>query len=228
VISLDLPGHGLTRAPPDYIATTDGNVAVVDELTRQLGAGRFVLAGNSMGGGVAWNYALQHPERLRGLILVDSGGWPSPQSRGEGPPAIFKLLSNPLGRAILKSFDPTPLAKRGLRSAYVDPKLVTPELVARYTDLSRAPGHRDILLTMQNRNRTPVTPATFAAIHTPTLVMVGEADKVIPPDQSRALARAIPGARLIAYPGVGHVPMEQIPDRSAADVAAFLASLPPT
>ena len=228
VISLDLPGHGLTRAPSGYIASTDGNVAVVDELTHRLGAARFVLAGNSMGGGVAWNYALQHPDRLRGLILVDSVGWPSPRKKGDGPPAIFKLLSNPAGRAVLKSLDPTPLAKRGLAQAYVDPTLVTPELIARYTDMSRAPGHRDILLTMQNRGRTPVTAETFAAIHTPTLVMVGEGDKVIPPAQSRSLAAAIPGAKLVAYPGVGHVPMEQIPDRSAADVLAFLKALPPT
>ncbi len=227
VISLDLPGHGLTRAPAGYAASSDGNVEVVDELTRRLGAQRFVLAGNSMGGAVAWNYALQHPDRLRGLILVDSAGWPTPRRKGDGPPAIFKLLGNPVGRALLKSLDPTPLAKKGLASAYVDPRLVTPELIARYTDLARAPGHRDILLTMQNRGRSPVTAETFSSIHAPTLVMVGEADKVIPPAQSRSLAAAIPGSKLIAYPGVGHVPMEQIPDRSAADVLTFLKSLPP-
>ena len=228
IISLDLPGHGLTRAPQGYVASADTNVAVVDELTRRLGAERFVLGGNSMGGGVAWNYALQHPDRLRGLMLVDSAGWPNPREQGEGPPAIFRLLGNPVGRAVLKSFDPTPLAERGLKSAYVDPKLVTPELVARYTDLARAPGHKDILLTMQNRPRAAVSAETFASIGIPTLVMVGEADKVIPPAQSRSLAAAIPGAKLVAYPGVGHVPMEQTPDRSAADVAAFLKGLPPT
>ena len=226
LITLDLPGHGLTRARAGYIASTDANVAIVDELTRRLGAGRFVLGGNSMGGAVAWNYALQHPERLRGMILVDSAGWPDPRKTGDRAPLIFKLLSNPAGRAILKSLDPTPLAERGLKSAYVDPKLVTPELIARYTDLARAPGHRDILLTMQNRSRNQATAETFAKIRVPTLVMVGEADKVIPPAQSQAMAAAIPDAKLVAYPGVGHVPMEQVPDRSAADVAAFLAGLP--
>ena len=225
IISLDLPGHGLTRAPEGYVASTDGNVAIVDELTRRLGAERFVLGGNSMGGAVAWNYALQHPDRLRGLVLVDSAGWPSHRKGGAGPPAIFRLLGNPAGRTILKSFDPTPLAKRGLRSAYVDERLVTPALVARYTDFARAPGHKDILLTMQNRPRAPVSAQTFATLRLPTLVLVGEADRVIPPAQSRSLAAAIPGAKLIAYPGVGHVPMEQIPDRSAADVAAFLRGL---
>lgn len=229
VISLDLPGHGLTRAPAGYIGSTDGNVAVIDELTRRLGAPRFVLGGNSMGGGVAWSYALAHPERLRGLILVDAaGGPPDPAAKpNTQSPVFFKLLSNPLGRSVLKSLDPTPIARQGLTSAYVDPALVTPLLVERYVDLARAPGHKDILLTMQNRPKRPLTTATFAAIHTPTLVMAGLADKVIPPANSQRLAAAIPGAKLVLYPGVGHVPMEQIPDRSAADAAAFLKALPP-
>jgi pimeloyl-ACP methyl ester carboxylesterase len=226
LISLDLPGHGLTEAPAGYKASTAGNVALVDELTRRLGAQRFVLAGNSMGGGVAWNYALAHPERLRGLVLVDAAGWPGPRS-GEGPPLIFRLLGNPAGRAILKSFDPRPLAERGLKQAYLDPKLVTPALLDRYAELARAPGHKDILLTMQNRAAAPVTPQTFAGIHTPTLVMAGEQDKLIPVAQARAMAGAIPGARLVVYPDGGHVPMEQLPDRSARDLRDFLAILPP-
>ncbi|WP_309605989.1 alpha/beta hydrolase [Phenylobacterium sp.] len=226
VISLDLPGHGLTRAPAGYRASGDGDVAVIDDLTRRLGAPRFVLGGNSMGGAIAWAYALAHPERLNGLILIDAAGWPRAARPGGGSVVLFKLLGNPAGRAILARIDPTPMARRGLRQAYVDPALVTPALVARYVDLARAPGHREILLTQNAGPRKPVTPATFAAIHTPTLVLVGAVDSVIPADDSRGLAGAIPGARLIVYPGVGHVPMEQIPERSAADVRAFVDALP--
>ena len=225
LISLDLPGHGLTEAPKGYRASTAGNVALVEALTRKLGAERFVLVGNSMGGAVAWNYALAHPDRLRGLVLVDAAGWPGGR-QGQDPPLVFKLLGNPAGRAILKSFDPRPLAARGLKQAYLDPALVTPALVDRYADMARAPGHKDILLTMQNRGPAPVTPQTFAAIRTPTLVMAGAQDKLIPADDARALAAAIPGAKLVIYPDGGHVPMEQMPDRSAADLRAFLAGLP--
>lgn len=225
LISLDLPGHGLTEAPKGYQASTEGHVAVVDQLTRKLGADRFVLTGNSMGGGVAWNYALAHRDRLRGLVLVDAGGWPGTGERKETP-LVFKLLANPAGRAVLKSFDPRPLAERGLKDAYLDPALVTPALVDRYTDFARAPGHKDILLTMQSRPRAPVTPQTFARIAVPTLVMTGEKDKVIPAANSHAMAKAIPGATLVSYPDGGHVPMEQLPDRSAADLRRFLASLP--
>jgi len=225
VISLDLPGHGLTRAPDDYVPSTDRSVAIVDQVTERLGVRRFVLGGNSMGGGVSWNYALQHPDKLDGLVLVDAGGWPSSE-RPKGQPMVFKLLANPVGRWVLRHADPGLMAEKGLKQAYEDEALVTPALVTRYVDLARAPGHRAILTG--GRGGPPgrtVTPQTFAAIHTPTLVMVGEKDQVIPADNSRKLAGAIPGAKLVVYPEGGHVPMEQLPDKSAADLRAFLASL---
>ena len=221
VIRLDLPGHGLTRAPAGYHASIDGYADLVDDVTRRLNAPRFVLAGNSMGGGMAWVFALRHPERLDGLVLVDAAGWPrrSPQ---KGSPVIFKLLANPLARAVFKRIDLKPLIAQGLRAAFVDPRLVTPALVDRYADFARAPGHRAILLTLQERSRAGVSVADLARIRVPTLVMHGEADRLIPFADGQAFAREIPGAVLIAYPGVGHVPMEQVPARSANDLDQWL------
>ena len=226
IITLDLAGHGLTRTPDGYRISTEGQVAIVDGLTRRLGVERFVLGGNSMGGAIAWNYALVHPDRLQGLVLVDAAGWPV-EGKREGSPLAFKLLANPVGRAVLKSVDLSGIAERGLKSAYADETLVTDALVSRYVDLAMAPGRRELILNGQSQPRQPVTKATFARITTPTLVITGEADKVIPAEASRGLASAIPGAQLITYPGVGHVPMEQIPDRSAQDLKAFLTGLPP-
>ena len=226
VVSLDLPGHGLTRAPDGYVTSSDANVAVVDQVVTRLGVQHFVLGGNSMGGGVAWNYALAHPEKLDGLVLVDAAGWPSAK-RNSGGPVVFKLLANPVGRSLLRNLDPRLMAESGLKQAYYDPKLVTPAVVDRYVDLARAPGHRAILTTQRPSSKAPTTPQTFAAIHTPTLVMTGEQDEVIAAENSESLAKAIPGAKLITYPGVGHVPMEQIPERSSQDLKAFLAGLKP-
>ena len=227
VISLDLAGHGLTRTPQGYRISTEGQVALVDAVTRKLGVERFVLGGNSMGGAVAWSYALAHPQRLQGLVLVDAAGWPV-EGKREGAPLAFKLLANPVGRAVLKSIDLRSIAEKGLKQAYLDETLVTDELVDRYADLALAPGRRELILNSQSRPREPVTRATFAKINLPTLVRTGEQDKVIPASASRGLAGAIPGAKLITYAGVGHVPMEQIPDQSARDLKAFLAGLPPT
>ena len=232
IITLDLAAHGLTTVPAGYQVSTEGQVEIVDQLTHALKVDHFVLAGNSMGGGVSWNYALAHPDRVRALVLVDSVGLPpAPKAgekpKGEGPPLVFMIMRSPMGRSILKQINPRPLAEKGLKQAYVDQSLVTPALVDRYVDLALAPGHRELLMSSQPGPRMPVTPATFQAIHAPTLVLHGEADTVIPGEAGKALAAAIPGAQLILYPGVGHVPMEQIPAKSAADVRVFLSNLKP-
>ncbi len=225
VITLDLPAHGLTTVPADYQVSTDGQVEVIDQLTQRLGAERFYLAGNSMGGGASWHFALAHPDRVRALILVDSVGFsPKPEagkSTREGPPLVFRIMANPMGRAVLEKINPRPLAGPGLKKAYVDGALVTPALVDRYVDLALAPGHRALLMGGQ-RPASPTSPDALKALTMPVLVMHGEADTVIPVEAGKALAGAIPGAKLILYPGVGHVPMEQIPDLSARDLGAFL------
>ncbi|HZL01308.1 MAG TPA: alpha/beta hydrolase [Caulobacteraceae bacterium] len=224
IVTLDLPGHGLTRAPAGYKATIDRYADLTDDLAQRLKLGRYVAVGNSMGGGVAWDLALRRPSHLRGLVLVDSAGLSHRGRRGDGP-LIFRLMRNPVGRALLRNLDSRPLIESGLKAAYVDPRLVTPALVDRYADLARAPGHRDILLSIQGGDEG-ASAATLAGIHTPTLVMVGEKDALIPPADGKALAAAIPGAKLVVYPDAGHVPMEQIPARSAADLKSFLQNLP--
>jgi pimeloyl-ACP methyl ester carboxylesterase len=224
IVTLDLPGHGLTRAPDDYAPATERSVAVVDAVTGQLGLQRFVIGGNSMGGGVAWAYTLAHPDKVRGLVLVNAAGWPAPREGGP-PPLVFRLLGNPVGRAVLRNADPAMMARDGLEKAYGDERLVTPDVLNRYVDLARAPGHRAIL-TNRGAARGPVTPQTFAAIRAPTLILAGEKDEVIPVASQRGFAGAIPGAKLIVYPDGGHVPMEQLADRTAADLDAFLKALP--
>ena len=96
VISLDLPAHGLTRTPEDYPVTMESYVRVIDELTDMLRADPFVLAGSSMGGNAAWEFALEHPEKTQGIVLVGASGWPETDEQKSSEPFIFRLLSNPV------------------------------------------------------------------------------------------------------------------------------------
>jgi pimeloyl-ACP methyl ester carboxylesterase len=226
VIAIDLPGHGLTEAPPNYQASMDRNAELVGKLADHAGARRFVLAGNSMGGGVSLAYAMEHPERLEALVLVDAAGWPGEEGEARGgPPGFFGLLNNPVGRFFLKLFDVKMFAVDGLKSAYLDETLVTDEVINRYADLAMGVGHRDILLTQNSRPGEPWTPADFKAIRVPTLVISGEQDKLIPVEDARAIAAAIPGAALVTYPEGGHLPMEQLPHETVRDLRAFLARI---
>jgi pimeloyl-ACP methyl ester carboxylesterase len=222
IISVDFPGHGLTRAPDGYAFSASSNAQLIEELTQRLHLQRFTLVGHSMGGAVAVRYALLHPERLNALVLVDAAAWPSEARAGQTPFA-FQMLRNPIGRAILSHVNPRLFAERGLVSAYHDRAMVSEAVVDRYVDLARAPGHRALLSSdRNNRADPPLRPDDFAAITVATLVMHGEHDRIVSVQDSRALAAAIPGARLILYPGASHMPMEENPIQSAADLRAFL------
>ena len=223
LIAIDLPGHGLTHTPPGYRATLEANAALVDALATHLNLDHFILAGHSMGGAVSLSYAMEHPERLQGLVLVASAGWPGDRS---GPPPAAALFNNDVGRFFLKLIDPRLVIGGGLKSAYADETLATDAVIDRYADLALAEGHRDVLLTQRSAPEPPWTPASFAAIRTPTLVMVGGKDALIPPDSGRALAGAIPGAYLVTYPEGGHLPMEQLPDQTVQHLLAFIRGLP--
>ncbi len=86
IISLDFPGHGLTRAPEGFELSGAVLSDFVDSFAQTLSLPKFAVAGNSMGGGVAWQLAVRHPERLDALILVDAAGFPN-----EKPPAAVPL-----------------------------------------------------------------------------------------------------------------------------------------
>jgi pimeloyl-ACP methyl ester carboxylesterase len=217
VIRLDLPGHGLTLSPAGYQVSLDHHADLIDALTTRLNAPRFVLVGNSMGGGVAWNFAIRHAGRLDGLVLEDAVGWPQPK----GAPGNPSLPSNPMARAVLRNIDMKPLFGPALKSVLLDPTLVTPAMIDRYANFARAPGHRDILLLGPGAP-SQTTVADLGQIKAPTLIMHGEQDKLVPFADGQAFAHAIQGAVLVAYPDVGHAPMQQIPGRSANDLDRWL------
>jgi len=224
VISLDLPGHGLTNCLEGGTIGTDQFVDTVDRVTRALGVDHFTLAGNSMGGGVAWNYALAHPDRLDALVLVDASGWPESAEEADKDPLVFKLLANPVARRLMKNTDMTFLVRSGLRDSFANPDFATDEMVNRYTALVRAPCHRDALMALSAGRSTqvPATKEALVKIAVPTLVLHGEHDNLIPVEAGHRFAEAIPGAQLITYPDAGHLPQEEVADVSAGDVRAFL------
>jgi pimeloyl-ACP methyl ester carboxylesterase len=226
IIRIDLPGHGLTRAPAGYQGSMEAFAANLEEFARAAQLPRFALAGNSMGGNVAWEYALAHPERLDALILVDASGWP-PEDTTESEPIIYKLLRDPNARGLVRDLDNTSLFTTGLQSSFADPALATEDMITRYTELSRAPGHRDILAQLLQgfRVRNFATPERLAPLTTPTLIIQGAEDQLVPMSAAEAFRDAIPGAQLLIMDGVGHIPQEEAPEASAAAVRAFLAPL---
>ncbi|MGB3625999.1 MAG: alpha/beta fold hydrolase [Henriciella sp.] len=224
VISVDLPGHGLSRVPETEPVSRDYYVEIVDGLADELDLERFAIAGSSMGGGVAWNYALAHPDRVEALVLVDASGWQASAEDSESTPFIFKLLRIPVMRMLIRDLDLSKLVEDGLKDSFSDPSFVTPQMIERYSALSRAPGHRDALLAI-SADRSKEDAASrekLGAIRAPTLILWGDEDNLIPVALARKFEAAIPNAVAIIYEGVGHIPQEERAAESAGDVKAFL------
>jgi pimeloyl-ACP methyl ester carboxylesterase len=177
-----------------------------------------------MGGGVAWQLAVRHPDRVAALILVDAAGWPA-ETAPKDIPLAFRILQYRLGRAFLASIDNRPLIEEGLKLDVYDKSIITPAFIDRWAEFQRAPGHRPILMSVNPSTQTTATAEVLAGITAPTLVLHGESDVLIDVTSARKFAAAIPGAKLIVYPQVGHLPQIEIPAKSAGDTAAFLKSL---
>jgi pimeloyl-ACP methyl ester carboxylesterase len=220
VLAVDLPGHGLTDAPAGTAIDPAHFADVVDALLVKLGVGPVAVAGNSLGGAVSWHLALRHPDHVNGLILVDAAGWPSQTL--QKPPLAFRLMRYKLGRDFIASIDNTPLIRQGLAKDVVDRSVITEPFVQRWADLQRYPGHRTILMSL-NPGGISASDAVLAPITVPTLILWGADDQIIDVASAHKFAEAIKGSELIIYPHVGHLAMVDAPDRTAQDVAAFLA-----
>jgi pimeloyl-ACP methyl ester carboxylesterase len=224
IVTLDLPGHGLTRAPKGYHASLESFVQVLDEFVVAEHIDHFALAGSSLGGDVSWRYAIAHPQKLTALILVDAAGWPDTRPETRERDKAMAVMKNPVARFLLRDLDAKKKVREAMSHAYTHKALVTDALVQRYWDYMRAPGHRDAIfdLSLDYSTRKFATPEALAAINTPTLIMEGSQDEMVPPANAAKFATSIRGSRLILYPGLGHVIQEEDPVKTAADVRAFL------
>jgi pimeloyl-ACP methyl ester carboxylesterase len=218
VIRFDLPAFGLTgpNAANDYSIAV--YVRFVAGLMDQLGVQRFVIAGNSLGGEVAWAVAHAHPKRVSRLILVDSAGyWFEPKS----VPLGFRVAGLPALQPLMRNLLPPGFMDKSIRSVYGEPDRVTPELVAHYTDMVRREGNRAALrqrLIQRNTGRE----ADIKTLKVPTLILWGGRDRLIPPSYAQRFAADIAGSRLVMFETLGHVPMEEDPAATLAPVREFL------
>jgi pimeloyl-ACP methyl ester carboxylesterase len=223
VVRFDLPAFGLTGPSPSRDYSIAAYVTFVERMAESLGVDRFVLAGNSLGGRVAWQYALEHRERVRGLILVDAAGYPL---QARDLPLAFVIARWPLLPRLLVALDPTPFVDEGLRRSYGDPARITPGVLDRYVELSLRPGNREAFVQRMQAGFAQDS-GRIASIRTPTLILWGALDRLIDPGDAQRFAADIAGAQVVVYPELGHIPMEEDPARTVRDAENFLTGLDP-
>lgn len=224
VVRIDQIGHGLTGPSPSRDYSMAAFVATVDNLMTKLGVQKFIVAGSSMGGNVAWNYALAHTDRLDGLILVSPGGAPYPDN--PPPPFVFQIAQNQAFMPVLLHITPRWLVAAAARSSVADPASFTDASIDRTWEMLRYPGNRQATVDRQSVPQIAAKTQDMQRIRIPTLILWGERDTTLPVWGARWFNTHIPGSKLIIYPKIGHLPMEEASETSARDVMNWLATLP--
>lgn len=219
IVTIDLPGHGLTGAVPSRDYTQEAMVKFIDEVAHVLGLSKFAIGGNSMGGRASVLFTIKHPERVTHLVLVDSGGLPTKQV--EPTPLAYRLLSMPIANHLLLHITPRTLVVDALQSAIVHKDIITDEMIDRYWEFIRMDGTREATIARAVLRDRPIR-NDIPNIKTPTLILWGEDDRTIPVEAAYAFHASIAGSKLIVYPNTGHVPQEEVADQSSADVRSFL------
>lgn len=216
VVVPELAGHGASGFAPGlgYSAAAQARrvAAVLDDLDLD----RAHVAGNSMGGFVAATLAVEHPDRVSSLLLSDAVGVTSPEPseaellirQGRNPFLLDDVASFPAFYAMTMARPP--FLPGFLRAA------IAADYVARREELAEVFANFHGVGTLDER---------LGEVRVPTLVMWGEDDRLVHPSTARVWTDGIVGARSVSYPGVGHMPMLEVPALAAADHRAFLSSL---
>ena len=193
VIAYDRQGWGRTvsREGSTVTSVTDD----LESLVNYLGVDRFHLVGTAAGGFVAFDYALEFPQRLRSLVVANSIGGMQDEDYVQ------------LGRALRPpQFDAMPAHIRELGPSY---RASNPEGTRTWIELERMSRH-DGAAAPQYRNR--ITFATLEKIKTPTLLITGDADMYAPPPLLRRFTDRIKGSQSMVIPEAGHSSYWEKPD----------------
>jgi pimeloyl-ACP methyl ester carboxylesterase len=223
IVSMDMPGHGLTGAVPNHDYSQEGMVKFVAEVADRLSLQKFAIAGNSMGGGVAARFAEEHPDRVSALILVDAAG-ETMLKGGDHIPLVFLIARTPVLNQIILHITPRSLAEEGLNDAIVHKEIINDRMIDTYWELARMTGSRAATGERFSLPFDKDVKKHIGDIKAPTLILWGAQDHLIPVESAHQFQTDIPGSQLVIYPATGHIPQEEVADRSAQDVRTFLGS----
>ncbi|RDK02343.1 alpha/beta fold hydrolase [Paraburkholderia lacunae] len=224
VIRLDLPPFGVTGP----LRSTSGAIETMnlptyrrffDTFMQALGISRATLIGNSLGGLISWDYAVRHRDAVERLVLIDSAGFPMKL------PIYIGLFNSAPVRISSPWWLPEAIIKSAVRNVYGDPRRLDAVTLRRYIEFFHGEGTRAAIGKMvPTLDFKDVNTDVLKTLDVPSLVMWGAKDRWIPTAHAAEFASRIPRAKSVIYPGLGHIPMEEAPERVMVDLRAFLSA----
>jgi pimeloyl-ACP methyl ester carboxylesterase len=219
IITLDLPAYGLTGPNRTGDYSQEFYVDFMDKFLTKLNIKRCILGGNSLGGGITWAFALEQPEKVSKMILVDAGGYPMVS---KSVPIAFQIARIPVIGNLFKYILPYAIIEKSLQNVYVHDDRITPELIERYYDMASRTGNRKAFL---DRMKSSVKSDKYLKIKTltmPTLILWGKEDGLIPLNVAEMFHKDLPNDTLVVFNDLGHTPMEEDPIETVKVVKGFL------
>ena len=218
IIRLDLPAFGLTG--PNRLNQYNFNFynQFLDEFLLKLNVTQCIVAGNSLGGSIAWNYAIASPEKVKQLILLDASGYPKKDEKGS---LGFKLAGIPVLNQALKHISPISLIRKSLEDAFYNKSLVTAQMVEQYHDMLLRAGNRAAVLELF-QHPMKADPTKINTITQPTLIIWGKEDQLISYKNAALFKQDIQNSQMLVLDKVGHIPMEEAPNQVASAILEFI------
>lgn len=223
VIRMDLPAYGLTGPFPDGNYTMANYTAFLKDFLIALNIKQCVLAGNSLGGAIAWNFTLEQTSMVTKLILIDASGYPI---ASKSVPIAFSLAKIPVINKLLTFITPRFLVRSSVENVYFDSSKVTDLVVERYFNLTLRAGNRKAFVDRIKKPKDTSTYKNIKYIQQPTLILWGAQDLLIPVENAYKFQEDLPNNTLVILENTGHTPMEESPLESLAPVLNFLKTLP--
>ncbi|MBC2717227.1 MAG: alpha/beta fold hydrolase [Desulfobacteraceae bacterium] len=218
IIRLDIPGFGLT-GPANFEFNEKNLGKFFYDFISAMRIDHFSVAGSSLGGYMAWKFAVYAPQHIDNLVLVAPAGYP------QDLPGALKWYTVPVIDWFATQITPRWIFELSIDSLYGDKEKLTEKVVDRYYELLLRDGNRtsarEIMEYLDSRKNE--YPLQIASIKTPTLIMWGGKDVWVPTNFVKKWVKDMPHAKLIIYKGVGHLPAEEIPIKSAKDLHDFLS-----
>ena len=227
VIAYDRPAFGLTERPLEWEGEnpyglhvqTDLVIALMDELDIE----KAILVGNSAGGTISMQAALQHPERVQALILVDAAVY----AGGGAPSWVRPILKTPqmnhLGPLITRQLQAR--GKDFIKLAFHDPSKITPDIFEGYQKPLQAENWDTALWQFTLTSQESGLVKRLTELTVPALVITGDDDRIVPTEQSLRLANELPNATLSVIAQSGHLPHEESPVEFMQAVTDFLSTI---
>ncbi len=218
ILRFDLPAFGLTGPSRLNKYTFNYYNNFIDSLLFKLKITKCIIAGNSLGGSIAWNYTLASPNKVEKLILLDASGYPKKDEKGS---LGFKLAAIPVLNQILKHVSPKSLVKKSLEDAFYNKRLVSETMVEQYHNMLLREGNRAAILELFQHPMKPDA-TRIKNITQPTLIIWGKEDQLISYQNASLFKQDIRNSRMLVLDKVGHIPMEEAPMEVADAILKFI------